>query len=76
MQEELMATVERLAEQLEPTEGDQAMDRAIALAALCGGGLLMARAVADPALSDQILEACQDFALRVLEEPSPGRSRT
>jgi TetR/AcrR family transcriptional regulator, transcriptional repressor for nem operon len=76
MQEELMATVERLAEQLESTEGDQATDRAIALAALCGGGILMARAVADPGLSDQILEACQDFALRAFEERSAGRSRT
>jgi len=74
MEKELLETVDRLAEHLRAAEGDRARDRALALAALCGGGILMARAVADPALSDQILEACQELAMRAFECPRADRS--
>jgi len=36
--------------------------RAVAALALCVGGLMLARAVDDPALSDDILQSCRKFA--------------
>jgi TetR/AcrR family transcriptional repressor of nem operon len=39
-------------------------DRALALVALCAGGISLARAVSDRRLSDRILRACQRLAER------------
>lgn len=44
-------------------------DRALATIALSVGGIALARAVADPALSDRILTACQALALPELAAP-------
>jgi TetR/AcrR family transcriptional regulator, transcriptional repressor for nem operon len=46
-----------------PQTGLTRRDRAVALAALLVGGLTFARAVRDPKLSDQILQACKRFAV-------------
>ena len=57
---------------------DHAEDRAIALAALCVGGMTLARAVDDPVFSDRILAACRAFAHANLEhhqEPKVSKSR-
>jgi TetR/AcrR family transcriptional regulator, transcriptional repressor for nem operon len=57
---------------------DQAHDRAIAIAALCVGGMTLARAVHDPEFSDQILAACRAFAHENLErhqEPKASKHR-
>jgi len=40
--------------------------RALATMALCVGGLALARAVPDEAFSDEILQACRDFARRTV----------
>ena len=64
---EIMETVQRLAARLPARPSVKAQDQALALAALCGGGILLARAMDDQALSDQIIEACYDFALRGIE---------
>ena len=47
---------------------DDAEDRAIAIAALCVGGMTLARAVHDPGFSDRILAACREFAAREYRE--------
>jgi TetR/AcrR family transcriptional repressor of nem operon len=43
-------------------------DIALALMAQCVGGLMLARAVKDEKLSDRILKACQQAALKLGEE--------
>jgi TetR/AcrR family transcriptional regulator, transcriptional repressor for nem operon len=45
--------------------GSQARDRALALAALCIGGMAVARAIDDRELAEEIREAAQDFALAI-----------
>ncbi len=73
---DLIAT---FAARLPPNKGQ---DRAIALAALCVGGMTLARAVHDPGFSDRILKACRDFAHENVEcrprsqGKEPGRRRT
>ena len=42
---------------------DEPADRLLATVALCVGGLSLARAVKDPALSDRILAACRKLAV-------------
>jgi TetR/AcrR family transcriptional repressor of nem operon len=42
--------------------GDHRLERATAIFALCVGGVVLARAVADPALSNRILKACRRAA--------------
>jgi TetR/AcrR family transcriptional regulator, transcriptional repressor for nem operon len=54
---------------------DQAEDRAIAIVALCVGGMTLARAVHDPGLSDRILGACREFAHESLESRAHPRAR-
>jgi TetR/AcrR family transcriptional regulator, transcriptional repressor for nem operon len=57
---------------------DRADDRAIAIAALCVGGMTLARAVHDPEFSDRILAACRAFAHENLErhkEPKASKYR-
>jgi TetR/AcrR family transcriptional repressor of nem operon len=43
-------------------------DRALALIAQCVGGLMLSRAVKDEKLSDQILRACRQAAIRICEQ--------
>jgi TetR/AcrR family transcriptional repressor of nem operon len=49
----------RIAEQMDDTEPQARQTRAMAQLAQMVGGLLLARAVDDPELSDRILEACR-----------------
>ncbi len=56
--------ITRIATELPP---DHAEDTAVALAALCVGGMTLARAVHDPELSDRILAACREFVHENLE---------
>ena len=63
-EEALVAQAEKLGRHL-PEAGD--LDResnALAIIALCVGGLSLARAVTDEALADRILEACRALALQ------------
>jgi TetR/AcrR family transcriptional regulator, transcriptional repressor for nem operon len=69
---ELMESVRRVTERLESLHGAAAKERALALTALLGGGVLLSRAVSDQALSEQILEACHDVALELAVGPRPG----
>ena len=66
---ELLQSLSRLSDGLdregEPAEAEEIGDSAIAFLALCIGGLLTARAVADPALSERILRACRQLAPRL-----------
>jgi TetR/AcrR family transcriptional repressor of nem operon len=50
--------------------GEDAADRALATIALSVGGLALARAVDDPALSDRILRACRRLAVPEDAHPS------
>jgi TetR/AcrR family transcriptional repressor of nem operon len=63
--------IARIAAHLPP---EQAPDRAIAIAALCVGGITLARAVHDPGFSDQILAACREFAHQAVEGRAQGSS--
>jgi TetR/AcrR family transcriptional regulator, transcriptional repressor for nem operon len=57
---------------------DHAEDRAIAIAALCVGGMTLARAVDDPEFSDRILAACRAFAhenLKRHQQPKASKFR-
>lgn len=47
------------------------MDRALGLLAVCIGGILMARAVRSPRLSNRILRACRNFAIEFQPAPLP-----
>jgi TetR/AcrR family transcriptional repressor of nem operon len=51
--------------------GPKARRRAIALAALCIGGMAVARAVDEPKLAEEIREAAQDFALALANADRP-----
>jgi len=59
--DELVRNAERLGERL---DGESRRQRALALVALMYGGLGLARALAGTPLSDEILQACRDFARR------------
>ena len=74
-QSSILKTVEMLERQIAETakHDEEARGQAIALLALCAGGVTLARCVDDEALSDQILEACRAEAKR-LAEPRPRRS--
>ncbi len=48
---------------------------AIAMIALCVGGITMARAVANPEFADEILAACRAFAHKSLDHRSPGERK-
>ena len=51
-------------------EGSDARERALALAALCVGGMVAARSVADPGLACELREAAYRQAQTVLKAPS------
>jgi TetR/AcrR family transcriptional repressor of nem operon len=64
---QLLQYVKRL-EALLSTGAAARQDRALALMAQCVGGLMLARAVKDERLSDRILKACRQAALKLGEE--------
>lgn len=59
---ELLETVARIEQTIADAEDMTAHDRAVGTLALCVGGLLLARAVDDVDVSDDILHACRRFA--------------
>ena len=63
---ELTATASEIATRLGDGRGQEAYDRALALIALCVGGMSLARAAADEVLSDRLLQACRRYATRDL----------
>jgi TetR/AcrR family transcriptional repressor of nem operon len=58
---QLRKIIESLERHLTGPEDGEAHERAVGALALCVGGLLLARAVDDDALSDDILSACRQF---------------
>jgi TetR/AcrR family transcriptional repressor of nem operon len=65
---ELRKIIESLERHLVDPEDDEAHERAVGAMALCVGGLLLARAVDDDALSDDILRACRRFGADVADD--------
>jgi TetR/AcrR family transcriptional repressor of nem operon len=55
-------------ESLLPENSETARERALAILAQCVGGLMLARAVKNEKLSDQILKSCRMAALRMRED--------
>lgn len=70
--EELGRFFARLAPLLPDDEADARTDHALVLVAGMAGGMLLARAVADPALSDRILRACRDYYTEAFAAPPPA----
>lgn len=63
---ELKRTLEALSANMPGPDDQHADEQAIGALAACIGGITLARAVADPELSDQILHASRGFILRAL----------
>ena len=55
-------------ENLIPEGSQSCRERALAILAQCVGGLMLARAVKDEKLSDQILRSCRAAAMKVCED--------
>lgn len=64
---ELAAAADGLREHLDEAGVDDPAGRALALLALCAGGLTLARAVSDRRLSDRILRSCRALAAEGFE---------
>lgn len=60
-EDELRRIIEHIEADFHELADDAAHVRAVGTLALCVGGLLLARAVDDPALSDDILQSCRQF---------------
>lgn len=60
-QDELRKIIEHIEADFDGWEDAAAHTHAVGTLALCVGGLLLARAVEDPALSDDILQSCRQF---------------
>ena len=60
-EDELRRIIEHIEADFDELADDAAHVRATGTLALCVGGLLLARAVDDPALSDDILQSCRQF---------------
>lgn len=71
---ELRITLDAICKPFESDDADSAhSDQAIALMALCVGGISLSRAVADPALSTRILKVCQEAAASLADsEDAPS----
>jgi TetR/AcrR family transcriptional repressor of nem operon len=65
---ELRKIIESLERHLADPEDDEAHERAVGTMALCVGGLLLARAVDDDVLSDDILSACRKFGTGLADD--------
>jgi TetR/AcrR family transcriptional repressor of nem operon len=72
VQEYLASLARAVAGRVPPAPGLDPEDRVLATAALLVGGLLLARAVPDPALSDRLLRACRRLAVPELAEEARG----
>jgi TetR/AcrR family transcriptional regulator, transcriptional repressor for nem operon len=72
-EEELLASVQEIARRLDGRGALSAFDRALGLVALLGGGVVLARAVRDRALSDRILSACRALALELVKAEATQR---
>jgi TetR/AcrR family transcriptional repressor of nem operon len=68
VKESFQEIVRGLAARIAPDVGDSE-DRALAIVALCVGGLGLARSVADDALGERVLAACRGLAERAIEDP-------
>jgi len=69
------AVVQSLATRLQgQARGGVSEDRALAVLALCVGGLGVARSVQDGALAERILAACRDLALAGLHAEASART--
>ena len=66
-EEGLRKIIEEFEAELRDLPEEQMHQRARGTLALCVGGLLLARAVDDPTLSDDILESCRRFAAETEE---------
>jgi TetR/AcrR family transcriptional regulator, transcriptional repressor for nem operon len=64
---ELLRVVGEVSSGLPGSFADDREDRAIVLLALLSGGVTMARAVADPSVSERIADAVKKFALQMAE---------
>jgi TetR/AcrR family transcriptional repressor of nem operon len=71
-EDELRGIIEHIEADFHERADDAAHVRAVGTLALCVGGLLLARAVDDPDLSDDILQSCRHFGAGTEE----ARSRT
>ena len=73
----LLQIVSELATKMPPSPGLDAQDRTLATLALFVGGLSLARAVTDPALSERILGACRLLAVPEAAVPvkRPAKAR-
>lgn len=65
----LFRLLEKMGKQL-PDDADLPMETALALAGQLVGGIMLSRAVKDGDLSDKILKACRQAALRIYAESS------
>jgi TetR/AcrR family transcriptional repressor of nem operon len=65
----LLELVGELVPKTPPAPGLEPEDRVLASVALAAGGLMLARAVQDEALSDRILRACRRLAVPELAQP-------
>ena len=68
-EEGLRRIIEYFEAELRDLPEEQMHLRARGTLALCVGGMLLARAVDDPTLSDDILESCRQFAAEIEEKP-------
>jgi len=69
--EELRKSIEQAEATLSGIDDGEAHVRAVGVFALCVGGLLLARAVDDDMLSDDILKACRQFAVEAVGGGKP-----
>jgi TetR/AcrR family transcriptional repressor of nem operon len=66
--DELLATADDIAARLDPTDADAARTDALTLLGFMIGTLQLARALADPNLSDQLLTRGAETALKLLDD--------
>jgi AcrR family transcriptional regulator len=67
--ETVLRTMIDVFEQALQRKGQAARDRARAIAALCVGGMVLARSIGDRALADELREAAMDIALSLGQWP-------
>lgn len=72
LHDEVVTLVRALVGDPRSDEADAARQSALAAIALTSGGIVLARAVADTPLSDEILQACRAFAETALSRPRPA----
>ena len=72
---ELRKIIEHIEADFHELEDDAAHVRAVGTLAICVGGLLLARAVGDPELSDDILQSCRQFGAGIEEMQSSALAK-